>query len=264
MNPNDLRTSGYVSGSAVLGFLCGYLLHRHLSNARFDARVAAEVADVKAHYRSRANVAGKGNHPAEVERPVEPTMEELDGYAAAVDVYGPSNPSPVPIANGPGTRQRTPYHKLRERKDEAVPAGDESEGGTGAAVEGPPGAEEGAYPSGYDADFFASRDTTKPYPITPGEFSEEHDDWQKLTLVYFEGDEVLVDDKEIPIREVLNTLGPQGLKFGLASEDEHIVYIRNEHLEIDFEVTRDRRSYTEVVLGNGNPRLTARARQGEL
>jgi hypothetical protein len=264
MNQNDLRTAGHVSGGAVLGFLCGYLLHRHLSMARFDARVATEVADVKAHYRSLANVAGKGDNPAEAIRSVGTPVATADEYAEAMESYGAANAVPELSLHGEGPRRPFAYHKLRGSQDQSVQDDEQLEDGAGEDGSRPPGAEEGSDPSRDDADFFASRDTTQPYPITLAEFTEEHDDWSKLTVVYYEADKVLVDDKEIPIREILNTIGPQGLEFGLASEDEHIVYIRNEHLEIDFEVTRDRRSFTEHVLGNGNPRLTARARQGQL
>lgn len=229
--------------------------------ARFDARVSAEVADVKAHYRALTNMAGKGDNP--FERPAASVAVD-DGHVVAdgdLASDGDAHSSADP-REGPG--RRFAYHKIRVSQNEVVRGGEQSEDDAGEAGEGPGEGEEGLNPSGYDADFFASRDTTHPYPVTPAEFADEHDDWQKLTLTYYEADKVLTDDKEIPIANVVGTVGPDGLKFGLASDDENIVYIRNEHLEVDFEVTRDFRSYNEVVLGYGNPRLTARARQNEL
>lgn len=100
----------------------------------------------------------------------------------------------------------------------------------------------------------ASRDTTKPYVISPEEFAEQELGWQAVTITYYAADRVLTDDKEQPIRDIRSTVGPLSkASFGGISGDPNIRYIRNERLELDFEIVLDERAYVDVVLNYGNP-----------
>jgi hypothetical protein len=97
-----------------------------------------------------------------------------------------------------------------------------------------------------------ARDTAFPYVVSHDEFyaEDEDHDYPKVTLTYFEGDDVLTDERDAPINETANTVGDENLlRFGHASRDHNIVYIRNEELEIDFEVVRSRGQYVKEVLG---------------
>jgi hypothetical protein len=98
------------------------------------------------------------------------------------------------------------------------------------------------------------RSEEEPYVISLAEFQNDEEDFDKITLRYFEEDDTLNDelgsrrgdDSTIPIESV----GAANLeRFGVGSTDENIVYIRNEQLKIDFEVIRDEGSYTSTVLG---------------
>lgn len=95
------------------------------------------------------------------------------------------------------------------------------------------------------------RDLDKPYVITYTQFmtDELHED-NKISLLYFEEDGQLVDERETLVPNVEEVIGEQNLMhFGLGSNDRNCVYIRNEKLDSDFEVIRDARSFSEVVLG---------------
>lgn len=93
------------------------------------------------------------------------------------------------------------------------------------------------------------RSEEEPYVISLAEFSNDEEDFDKITIRYFEEDDTLTEELRkdtMPIESV----GAENLsRFGVGSEDESIVYIRNEQLKIDFEVIRDEGSYTESVLG---------------
>jgi hypothetical protein len=98
------------------------------------------------------------------------------------------------------------------------------------------------------------RSEEEPYVISLAEFSNDEEDFDKITLRYFEEDDTLNDelgsrrgdDSTIPNESV----GQANLeRFGIGSQNEDIVYVRNEQLKIDFEVIRDEGSYTETVLG---------------
>jgi hypothetical protein len=45
--------------------------------------------------------------------------------------------------------------------------------------------------------------------------------------------------------------------FGGVSGSKHLAYVRNEVLEVDFEIVFDSRTYVDAVLGYGNPNKAA-------
>lgn len=91
----------------------------------------------------------------------------------------------------------------------------------------------------------------RPYVITYEEFmhDDEHKD-DKISLVYFQDGDTLVDDDENVIDDSDGLIGDENLQyFGVGSQDKNTVYVRNESLGADFEILRDRRSYLQVVHG---------------
>lgn len=97
------------------------------------------------------------------------------------------------------------------------------------------------------------RDTTKPYVITLAEFSEENETYSKITLTYFTTDDTLCDERDAPIRDTtIIGVGFEDL-FGQDSDDPDVLYVRNDKLQVDFEIARRNESYTQTVLGYGKP-----------
>ena len=93
------------------------------------------------------------------------------------------------------------------------------------------------------------------YVITFDQFNDEHDDYDKGDLTYYESDDTLVDSQESPIDDVEWLIGPDALtRFGDGSNSRDIVYVRNDRVSMDFEISRDPRSYTEHVLGVHEPK----------
>lgn len=93
------------------------------------------------------------------------------------------------------------------------------------------------------------RDPENPYVISIDQFMTEADQG-KISVTYYELDDVLIDDNEDQIPDINGVLGDDWLnRFGQQSHDPDMVYVRNEALANDFEVTRDPRSYKEVHLG---------------
>ncbi len=95
-----------------------------------------------------------------------------------------------------------------------------------------------------------TRSETAPYVLSHDEFYQGVKDYQQNTLTYFEGDDVLTDDRDQPINETEMTVGDVNFqRFGHGSNDNNIVYIRNDRLEIDFEVIRSQGKYVQEILG---------------
>lgn len=88
-----------------------------------------------------------------------------------------------------------------------------------------------------------------PYVISPEEFGDKPG-FNSQPLDYF-ADGVLADGWGVEL-DLDETIGEDAIKhFGEYVDD--IVYVRNERTEIDYEVTRDPRTYEEAVRTNPNP-----------
>lgn len=88
------------------------------------------------------------------------------------------------------------------------------------------------------------------YVISRDSYENEYLDYHKESLVYFENDGVLVDDKDEIVDNVESMVSLKALRcFGEMSGDEDIVYVRNMRIRCDFEIVREHMSYKENVLG---------------
>lgn len=84
---------------------------------------------------------------------------------------------------------------------------------------------------------------TKPYTVSPEEFGEK-EGYEIISLVYFE-DGVLTDDQHVPVDNIEKTVGLDSLsKFGEYEDDS--VFVRNDFLEIDYEILKDYRKYSDL------------------
>jgi len=83
-------------------------------------------------------------------------------------------------------------------------------------------------------------------------------------LTYFEGDGVLVDNDDKPIDDIDKVVGTANLeKFGHGSGDKDTIFVRNDALELEVEITREKGTYSEVVHGikhSADPPRRRRAR----
>ena len=87
-----------------------------------------------------------------------------------------------------------------------------------------------------------------PFVISVEEFQEESDVYEKTTLSFYE-DGTLSDERNMPIPDPNPIVGDENLeRFGEQSQDENIVYVRNETLKTDFEIVREEGSYADSFL----------------
>ena len=94
----------------------------------------------------------------------------------------------------------------------------------------------------------AERSEDKPYIIHHDEFFHGEIDYDQVSLTYFDGDDVLVDEKDEPVDDPDDLVG-DNLKFGHGSKDNKIVYIRNDRRQLDIEVIESKGYYVKEVLG---------------
>lgn len=96
----------------------------------------------------------------------------------------------------------------------------------------------------------ANRSEDIPYIIHRDEFDDSTggSEYSQLSLTYYEEDDVLVDEHSAPI-DKYRLIGEDTLQFGLGSGDERIVYVRNDRMQVDIEITLSPKSYASDVLG---------------
>ena len=88
-----------------------------------------------------------------------------------------------------------------------------------------------------------------PYVISPDDFSSSPPGYSAQPLDYF-ADGILADGWGVEL-DIEETIGEESLEhFGEYADD--LLYVRNERKEIDYEVTKDPRTYAEAVQTNPN------------
>lgn len=101
----------------------------------------------------------------------------------------------------------------------------------------------------YDSEI-PQRSEDAPYIITYEEFNQGEKNYIQNSLTWYEGDDTLTDDKDQPIPDVDNVVGEHNMhRFGHGSRDPRIVYVRNDAMEVDFEVAQNKTGYASAVLG---------------
>ena len=87
------------------------------------------------------------------------------------------------------------------------------------------------------------------YIISRAAFLSNETDYDQSSITYFEGDDIFADNHDQIIDNIDLLIGEETPQFGKHSNDNNLVYIRNENFETEFEVTRSKGSYTSEVLG---------------
>lgn len=88
-----------------------------------------------------------------------------------------------------------------------------------------------------------------PYIIHVDEFQQNEGDYEQITYTYYESDQVLADVSDVAVDNLEQLVGFANIKFGHGSQDPNIVYVRNDRLHLDIEITKDEGSYGEQVHG---------------
>lgn len=227
---------GLLAG-AIAGACGGYFLACSRERRKYATRLDEAVAEVKEHY-SR------------------PLFKRVDEMVTEIDldtlVPGRTRYSDIVKGTLKAKNAPDPLEGIGIGSDGAI-IPDEGDEGTseGNGSDDPEGlASLGPVPEGE-----ALEEPPFPFEISRNQFGELADEgFQTINVTYYAEDRVLVDDKDEPIRDVQGTVGTLSpLAFGGASGDPNIRYVRNRRLEVDFEICLDARSYTETVLGYGQP-----------
>lgn len=96
------------------------------------------------------------------------------------------------------------------------------------------------------------RNLNLPYVIAPEEFGDMGD-YDIEYLTYY-ADGTLANEMDEPIIDVEDVVGADALKhFGTDTSEPELVFVRNDELRKDFEISLDSRKYSDVVNNGPQP-----------
>lgn len=93
----------------------------------------------------------------------------------------------------------------------------------------------------------ARRRPDQPYILHQEEFINDEMGFRQETVTYYEGDDIMADQLDTPIYNFSTIMGD--LEFGHGSRDANVVYIRNETMQMEWEVLRHKGMFAHEVLG---------------
>lgn len=94
------------------------------------------------------------------------------------------------------------------------------------------------------------RGDDSPYIITEEDFAEGRFDHDKVGWTFYADDGIVADENDEVVDDVEGSIGWGNLDMKYATPDNpHVVYIRNERIDVDYEISVNYGSYKEIVAG---------------
>lgn len=243
-------------GGLVVGSAASYFLTRRILETKYNKITEEEIAVMREHYRNKMVALDNENNKAKLE-----DIVKEQGYSVNEETEPPMAVSP-------------PLAVVEAATEDVLNAAAELETISPSEIETPeePGnlavrnVFEEVQKSGdwnYHKEL-AKRSPVRPYVIHIDEREEQP--YDEITLTYYEGDDVLCDERDEvignPDRDRM--VGETNLeRFGHGSNNDHVVYIRNDKLEAQYEIVRSPNSYAKEVHGFEHAD-TRRPRRGRL
>lgn len=221
--------------TSATGLTAGYMIAAKRLEEKYKTLADEEIKSVKERY-SILTKKGEYADLNALASKYEDTLKEVGYLPLDFDAESPTDEK---AASSEGVREP-------ELEDETEDDSDESEESEDKFQSDDP-------ETYFDWNEENNRRITKPldpYVITFEEFNNCERDYQQTTITYYDGDDVLADEREQPIADIANTVGYENLlRFGHGSGDPNVVYIRNERIQLEFELIKHGGKYAEIVFG---------------
>jgi hypothetical protein len=215
--------------SATVGSSVGYAVARKLLEKKYAELATAEIRQAKEFYEMHA--------PKEivVEESPFPDIDDGDVLAAAQALLRYQGRTDEQLLEGvrEATEAADPTPEaltvVKNIFDHPTPAG---EAVLGALID--------------------DRSPDVPYVITKDEFYENEYEFTERQLTWYEGDKTLADEQDVPVPAVERIVGEDNLlRFGWGSGDDTIVYVRNEKMKLNLEISKSTGKFAHEVAGFG-------------
>ena len=227
-------------GSGAISSLGTWLITREVYSKKMEETVAQEITKFKADYNKR-QFGAKATVKPKLEKVAEKARVEI-AEEEFLDILGANKYKPDPERNLAAELQAD------QIAQEEAEADDEDE-------EEP--FEEYIWEGTSESDAQDIRD--EPYVIDFDEWSESPNGTEQISLIFYDGDEVLADEHGTVIHNPRPIIGSDALdSFGKGSRDANVVYIRNPKTGVDYEIYQNMGTYSEEVHGIRPQRQTYR------
>ena len=233
---------GLAAGAAA-GALIAFRIAYRKAELKYQEITEQEIAEMRQHYHDKVVAFESANGKADLEEIVKER-----GYS----VEEVSTEPPMAV---------TPPRSVIDSSQDVVDAEAEAHEPEEVVEDSEPEVRNIFEDAKVDDAWDAERERRQRSPLSPyvihrderEEFAEHYDD---VTFTYYEADDVLCNERDevVDPDERDRLIGEANLeKFGRGSGDASIVYIRNDKLEMQFEVVRSPNSYAEEVHGFDPP-----------
>ncbi len=241
INPEYVKYAGVFVGSAAIGFGVGYKVMERRAFKAFDQAAEKEIEDTITFFEMRIDTLEK----------------ELKSYKEPVTFENLTVNTPGDVVEEivkEAQKAHTSYNKMTKTSPEDVKQALET---LNSIKEEPEVVSSNVFKDVVnteqeeDVDLdVENRDPTIPYVVTEDEFGENTYNHDQTAFTYYEGDDILTDQRDQVVSDVEETVGEDNLtKFGLGNRNSNLVYVRNERLGLDFEINRIEGSYSEISQG---------------
>ena len=253
--------------SCILGGVASHLVTKKVMAAKYETLMAEEIDSARLYF-SKLYKSGDYSEPKRAAESLRGEKPDAEQYEKMAEVYSRAESTPInknseaaqpKVKPEEGEDMATFEKRLIQKAKAEVEDVKERLG----IFDEDENEEEVITMNVFSDNSSASdeRNPNKPFILTQREFEEGEHDYTQNTLTYYEGDDVLTDDRDQPIHNKRPVVGEGNLQFGEKSNDPNVVYIRNNHLEVDFEVCRSVGSFAEEVLGYTEPSNKQRPRK---
>lgn len=224
-----------VAAASALSLLAGAAVGYVVAQKKFEKVLEQEIADLKEYY-ALYRKEGQYADPEELAKFYEDQIQqqvdvqeaakiiESEGYAGSAPLYDEPQLTPKIITQNVFTDH------IEDVPDEALEVEEQVK--------------------------TAPRSKDRPYIITKQEYDENETEYEQIVLSYFSKDDVLADVHDKPLTDNDKYVGDDNLdNFGWGSNDPNVVYVRNEKLELEFEINHSTGSFAKEVLGFNDQEL---------
>ena len=231
------RIGFYALGMGV-GAITGYFVAKRVLETKYSKIADAEIDEMREHYQAKA----RALEAEAAKRPVEEIVKERG--------YSESNDEAPPMAVQPPAQSPLTAEEIEEAEDGGDPPHWDPEREEKSETRNLFQEVEVTHVWDWHEER-KKRSPDIPYVIHYDERFET-EEYSDVTLTFYDGDGVICNERDeiVDPNDIDRLLGEKNLnRFGHGSNDASIVYIRNDELQIIYEVIKTPNSYAEEVHG---------------
>lgn len=224
------KLAWFAAGLAI-GGTAGYFAGKYLTEDKALAETEKQVSEIKQYYEARLTATEKA---AELN-----VLKQQYAETQILQAQTEAESNPVDYTKIKPKQSEPDYDPDDEWGDAKRPKGapKRQQKRRAPLAENPP-----YYEEQDGAAIYPTEPNSEPVIISEQAYANEHFEFEKQTLFWFTGDNVVTDEEYNPLEDLSLIGGEWQDAFG-GEEDPDVVHVRNPKISCDYEIIRDSRSY---------------------